>query len=72
MPQAYKITVQPVDGGARSEDRDWLADGNNVPTGHRSKIVKASNAQVKALLDYCGHMNAGTDTAAVETAINAL
>lgn len=72
MTGAYKLIIQPVSQGAVSSASKPLADANQPPTGPKEIIVLASDAQIKAVLDYLGFINAGTDTSAVETAVNAL
>lgn len=69
---AYKIRLERVDNGQKVADGEILADGNGVPTAPKVVILKASDTQIKAVLDYMGQINAGTDTSAVETAVNAL
>lgn len=71
---AYRILVQPVDNSmlAAAGVLKTITQGNGVPTAELGFVVKADNDQIKHLLDYCSHINHGTDTSSVEAAIGAL
>lgn len=71
----FKVRFEPVSPGTTvSEDSFNLgasADIVNDP-GPRGGIVNATDVQLVAVQKYLRHINIGTNTSAVETAITAL
>lgn len=69
---AFRITIKPIDPGQLATTGLIKPDGNNVPNSQLTDSVRATEAQIKGVLDYLGHIQSGADTSSVETAVNAL
>ncbi len=72
MPLAFKIQIQPVSQGATVSEGSPVAPSIRIPDGLKQFILRANEAQIIGLQNYCNVINAGIVTTTVEDAITAI